>query len=199
MSWGPFELEGKADVITGGAMGSQMRRELTGSPVLEATAQSHPGQDLPTAPHEAVDSHEYRVRLTGTDAQTALLDSVEDGLPALEVATPPQFGGRERVWSPEHLFVASAAACLMTTFRVIAGISRLEVLSYTDDAIGRLVKGEDRLYRIDRVTLRPRVVIRGPNQIEKAHRLLQKAEEVCLIGRSMACHMVVEPTIEAGE
>jgi len=176
-----------------------MRRELTGSPTLGATAQPHPRQDRLTRPDEAVDSHEYRVQLTGTGAQTAILDSVEDGLPALEVATPPQFGGREKVWSPEHLFVASAAACLMTTFRVVAGISKLEVLIYTDDAIGRLIKGEDRLYRIDRVTLRPRVVIRDSNQIEKAHRLLQKAEEVCLIGRSMACHIVLEPTIEAVE
>lgn len=39
---------------------------------------------------------------------------------------PPEFGGPERTWSPEHLFVAAVSSCLMTTFRAIAEMSELE-------------------------------------------------------------------------
>ena len=36
--------------------------------------------------------------------------------PHLTVATPPEFGGPESVWSPEELFVASVGSCLLSTF-----------------------------------------------------------------------------------
>ena len=49
-----------------------------------------------------------------------------DGLPSLEVATPPEFPAvHPGIWSPEHLYTAAAEACLMTTFLAIAANSKL--------------------------------------------------------------------------
>src|SRR5581483_8695907 len=39
-----------------------------------------------------------------------------NGLPAVTFSTPPEFKGEAGFWTPEHLFVASAEACLMATF-----------------------------------------------------------------------------------
>jgi len=139
------------------------------------------------------------VRLAGVGQKQGVIDSPEDGLPIMQVASPPQFGGPEGMWSPEHLFVASVSSCLMTTFQAIAANSRLDVLEYSDDASGRLVRGDDRLFRIDRVTLRPRLVIDDPANADKARRLLEKAKDVCLISRSMSAEVVMVPSISAAD
>ena len=99
------------------------------------------------------------------------------------------------MWSPEHLYVAAVAACLMTTFRAIAESSNLEVLEYRDDSVGTLVKGEDRYLSMVRVVLRPTVVISDPTKIDKAVRILRKAEEACLISRSVKSDVVLEPCV----
>lgn len=143
-----------------------------------------------------IDSHDYHVSVTGWDQKTGLLEAPFDGLPTLEVASPPEFGGPAGVWSPEHLFVASVAACLMTTFRSIAENSGVEVLEYHDYSIGHLKRAEDGLYSIERITLRPNVLISTGSKLDRAHRLLEKAEKVCLIGRSIRCLTVLEPSVQ---
>lgn len=142
-----------------------------------------------------IDSHDYHLSVTGRDQKTGILEAPLDALPALEVASPPEFGGPAGVWSPEHLFVASVAACLMTTFRSIAENSGVEVLEYTDTPTGHLVRGEDGLYSIDLVTLRPKVTIPAGARIDRTIRLLEKAEKVCLISRSIRCEVVLEPSV----
>lgn len=142
-----------------------------------------------------IESHDYQVSIAGTGPKTGTLESTSDGLPPMELASPPEFGGPERTWSPEHLFVAAVAGCLMTTFQAIAANSGIEVLEYTDDATGHLQRGDDRRYSIDRITLRPTVVISADSNPDRTHRLLEKAEEACLIGRSIVSERILEPTV----
>lgn len=150
------------------------------------------------SPH-MIDSHEYRIDLETRDGGSAVVGSESDRLPQLAVASPPEFGGPGEVWSPEHLFVASVSSCLMTTFKAIAKNSRLSVLDYEDRATGLLVRGDDRLYRIERVELRPRVVIADEAQLAKAERLLTKAKSVCLISRSISSTVDLKPLVVAQE
>jgi organic hydroperoxide reductase OsmC/OhrA len=142
-----------------------------------------------------IESHAYHVEIVGSGEKTGYLTATADALPELQVASPPEFGGPGRVWSPEHLFVASVASCLMTTFRSIAAWSGLDVLDYTDDAVGELRRGEDGLYSIEAVTLRPTIVIPPEGKIDRAHRLIEKAERACLISRSLGCEVVLEARI----
>ena len=71
----------------------------------------------------------------------------------------------------------------------------MDVVSYRDDATGTLVRDENRLYRIEKITLRPRVVVANDNDLDKAMRLLHKAEGVCLIGRSVNSTVELEPEV----
>lgn len=142
-----------------------------------------------------IESHDYEIQIVSTGVRSGVLDSEEDRLPSLYVASPPEFGGPEGVWSPEHLFIASVASCLMTTFRAMAETSKLELVEYTDEAIGHLQRGEDRLYSIDRIILHPKVVIASDEDLDKAGKLLNKAEEVCLISRSVKSEIVMEAQI----
>jgi organic hydroperoxide reductase OsmC/OhrA len=142
-----------------------------------------------------IDSHDYSLRVEGTGEKTGTLTSA-DGLPPLEMASPPEFGGPAGQWSPEHLFAAAVAGCLMTTFRAIAAMSNLEVLDYSDDATAHLIRDEGGLYRIESITLRPKVVISDPEKVDKAHRLLDKAERACLISRSINAEVRMTGTVE---
>lgn len=141
-------------------------------------------------------THDYPTHIVSTGLKTGELSSPPDRLPSIPVSSPPQFEGPEETWSPEHLFVAALSSCLMTTFRSIAHNSKLDVVEYSDDAVGELVRGEDRLYRIETVTLRPRIVISDPDKVDRAIRLINKAEKVCLVSRSVSSEIKLEPVIE---
>jgi peroxiredoxin-like protein len=117
------------------------------------------------------------------------------GLPGLVVATPPEFpGGHAGIWSPEHLFVAAAEACLMTTFLAIAENSKLEFLSYSSEAEGIVEKTEQGLM-ITEITIRPRIVINDQADEDRARRIIEKAEKNCLVSRSMKTRISLEPDI----
>ena len=94
--------------------------------------------------------------------------------------------------------IASVSACLMTTYQAIAAISGIDVLEYSDQATGHLQRGENRRYRMDRITLRPRIVVKESQQ-DRALRLVDKAEAACLISRSVNSEIVVEPDIHVVE
>ena len=83
----------------------------------------------------------------------------------------------------------------MTTFRSIAAMAGVDVVSYEDAATGELLRGDDRLYRIETVTLRPRVVIKDERHVDRTLRLLNKAERACLIGRSVNTQVSLEPEV----
>lgn len=139
-----------------------------------------------------IESHDYEVQIVSTGTRSGILDAEGDGLPSLYVASPPEFGGPEGVWSPEHLYVAAIASCLMTTFRAIAEVAKLDVIEYSDSAVGHMQRGDDRLYSIDNVILRPKVVIGEDSDLDKARSLLMKAESICLISRSVNTEVAME-------
>lgn len=116
-------------------------------------------------------------------------------LPALPVAAPPEFQGHEGIWTPEHLYVASVNVCLMTTFLAIAENSKLDVVSFCASARGKLEKVEGVGFQITEIILRPRVVVRLPKDLERAARILEKAEKVCLVSNSIKTAIKLEPEI----
>ncbi len=116
-------------------------------------------------------------------------------LPTLQVAAPPEFQGHENTWTPEHLYVASVNTCFMTTFLAIAHYSRLEVMSFSSTARGKLEKAEGLGYQITEIVLRPRPVIRYVRELERAVKILEKAERSCIISSSIKTAVKVEPQI----
>jgi peroxiredoxin-like protein len=136
----------------------------------------------------------YTLEIDWTDGKQGVVRS-SDGPPALAIASPPQFGGPGGRWTPEHLFVGSAAACWLTTFLAVAELSKLEVPAVSIGAEGFLEKGDDRKLSIARILLRPRVTVRREEDREKALRLIQKAEDACLVARSMRTAVELAPEV----
>jgi len=141
------------------------------------------------------DTHTYTTSLQWNKDRKGILYS--QGLPNLEVATPPEFPkGHPGIWSPEHLFVAAAEVCLMTTFLSIAENSKFEFSAYSSSAVGTLEKVETG-FMVTRILIRPRIVITDQAKIDRALKLIEKAEKYCLVSNSMKTEVTIEPEIVA--
>lgn len=138
--------------------------------------------------------HTYDVDLKWDEGRQGTLSS--DKLnEKIEVATPPEFpGGVEGVWSPEHLFIASVSSCFMTTFSAIAEYSKLNYEELTVPATGTM-SNESGKFAMTEIILRPKLVIMKESQKDKALRILHKAEEACLITRSIKTEVLLEPEV----
>lgn len=128
--------------------------------------------------------HVYDVQLEWKADRKGVVSS--NVLPtSIEVATPPDFPkGMPGIWSPEHLFVAAASSCLMTTFLAIAENSKLPFVSFSCAANG-VVDRIDGKYRVTEITLRPRLEIETPEYETKGFRVLEMSEKACLISNSI--------------
>lgn len=142
-----------------------------------------------------IESHDYPTYVTWTGGKEGVAES-RDGLPAIRVSTPPEFGGPPSIWSPEHLLVASVASCYMTTLIAIAAMSRLELEGLEVPASGHMERGADRRYSITRIELNPCVTIADEKDRDRAERLAHKADEICLITRSLAAEVIVTPHVD---
>ena len=116
-------------------------------------------------------------------------------LPSLEVDAPPEFKGHEGVWTPEHLFVAAVNSCFLTTFLAIAENSKLEFVSFSAGAKGKIEKLEGQGFIMTEVVLHPKLLISHAGDADRARRILQKAEKNCLISNSIKAETRLEPEV----
>lgn len=114
----------------------------------------------------------------------------------IEVVNPQEFPrGIEGVWSPEHLFVAAASGCLMTTFLAIAEKYTLDFISFSCKAKGKLESLDGKLM-ISEIFLYPEVVIHKQAHRNKAIRILKKAEDACLINHAISSEIITQANIQ---
>jgi peroxiredoxin-like protein len=143
-------------------------------------------------------THYYQTEVGWMGKRRGYLRSSAD-LPVLEVASPPEFNGHEHTWTPEHLFVASLNSCYMATFIAMAEASKLDVVSFTCTAVGKLEKMEGSGYRLTEIVLKPNLVIKFEYDAERAQRILEKAETNCFISNSILTEVKLEPSIDFEE
>jgi peroxiredoxin-like protein len=146
-----------------------------------------------------MESHTYNVDINWENSRKGIVCSPElnkhNGI-CIEVATPPEFPkGIEGIWSPEHLYVAAISGCLMTTFLAIAENSSLEFASFKCQAQGKLEMVEGK-YMMSEILLKPTVVIHNDDHLNKATRILKKAEDACLITHSIKSKVTMEINVE---
>lgn len=138
-------------------------------------------------------SWRYRNAVRWTGAKRGILTG--EGKPDIDVATPPDFGGHEGVWSPEDLFVASVNSCILTTFLYHGAKQGIELVSYSSTAEGILEYGDEGLV-FTRVKVRPEVVVASERDRQKTERALQRSEESCLVSNSVKTAVTLEPQIQ---
>jgi peroxiredoxin-like protein len=117
------------------------------------------------------------------------------GVPIISVGAPPEFKGREGNWSPEQLLVGSVNTCLMLTFLAVAENSKLQLVSFSSSAKGKLQKVEGAGYQITEIIVKPRVVIASADDLRRVPKILEKAKEGCFISNSIKSAVKLEPEV----
>ncbi len=141
-----------------------------------------------------LDSYLYQVDLQWLGRRTGRVEA--DGLPDLVVSAPLEFSGDPATWTPEHLLVAATASCLMTTFLAIAELNKLTVTSYVSKTFARLEKVQGEGYRFTEITLSPEIGV-ASEDLEKAQKVLARAEKNCFISNSLRATVQIEPRFVA--
>jgi organic hydroperoxide reductase OsmC/OhrA len=137
--------------------------------------------------------HQYVVTTNAGPAGDVELHS--DRLSTLHSASPAAFDGPGDRWSPETLLVAAVGDCLALTFRAVARASGLAWISLECDVTGTLDRVE-RTTRFVGFAIRARLTVPSGTDSDRARRILEKAEQNCLISNSLNAAVVVTPAIE---
>lgn len=115
-----------------------------------------------------------------------------EGKEPLFVAAPPEFRGPKGIWNPEDLFVQALESGLMLTFASLCNDDGIELISYSSKASGRLEKTPEGL-AFGWVVISPLIEARAPQA--KILELIQRANELSMIRRSVSCQVAVYPEI----
>lgn len=121
-------------------------------------------------------THYYEVNLLWDSATQGTLSSpvIVD---KIEVVTPPEFPkGIKEKWTPEHLFVASVNACLMSTFLLVADNSKFHFIRFESNAMGKIEKVDGK-FAVTEIVLKPKLVIPATQNEAKAKRVLEMSEK----------------------
>jgi len=140
-------------------------------------------QDLP---------HSYQVSADAKSSGNVVLSA--SGVADILSAPPAEFGGPGDQWSPESLLVAAVADCFILSFRAIARASRLDWESLTCSVDGTL-DAVDRVTQFTDFKVSATLKLPAGSNEEKARRLLEKAEHVCLITNSLKAASHLEATV----
>lgn len=138
--------------------------------------------------------YSYHVRAQFHQQDRSFIE-LEHGAPRIvHFSPPPEFGGEPGLWTPEHFLLASVASCFISTFKVVAKAAKLDFRGIEVPVDGTIERDSGG-FRFTRITLHPALIIYSEEARELADRLLQKAEKVCLVSRSLSSSLEVLPKV----
>jgi organic hydroperoxide reductase OsmC/OhrA len=121
---------------------------------------------------------------------------IADPRPRIPAGVPPQFGGTDRVWSPEELLVAAVLLCLKTTFDAYARRESLEVQAWHGTGTGVLEKSPTGpAFTSVQLSVSLKV---APGNEERARKLLDTAEHHCIIANAIKAPIQLDVSVSAG-
>lgn len=138
--------------------------------------------------------HLYTVSAEAS-SEDALTVTAED-LPMIVAAPPKEFDGPGDCWSPETLLMSSVASCFALSFRAVAAASKFDWIDLSCVSEGTLDR-VDKVTRFTQIVNRVALTVPADTDIEKAEKLLHKAESVCLISNSLRAEVALEIEIRS--
>src|SRR5882757_8713430 len=116
-----------------------------------------------------------------------------EGMRVIESAPPKEFDGPGNQWSPEGLLTAAVADCFVLGFRAIATASKYAWVSLESRTEGTLDRMEGKM-RFTRFDTQAKLLVPPGSDVERAKKLLEKAELTCLVANSLSSerHLTLE-------
>jgi organic hydroperoxide reductase OsmC/OhrA len=146
--------------------------------------------------------HEYRSELRWSGSTGVGYDDYDRGhalkLPPAagewKLSSDPAFRGDAERANPEQLLLGAASSCQLLSFLALAARSRIDVVSYEDSATAEMPE-DDKPMRITRIVLRPQVVVAAGSDIDRVHRLLERAHDTCYVANTLNAEMEIAATV----
>ena len=139
--------------------------------------------------------HRYTVQARAE--VTGDVDLGAEGLPTLKTAPPVEFDGPGDRWSPETLLCAAVADCFVLSFRAVARASKLDWHAVEASVEGKLDRIEGKS-RFTEIVVRATLRVPAGTDHQRAEKLMEKAEQVCLISNSLLAERRLEATVVDG-
>ena len=116
-----------------------------------------------------------------------------EGVRIIESAPPKEFDGPGNQWSPEALLTAAVTDCFVLSFRAIAAASKYPWVSLDSRTEGTLDRVDGKM-RFTRFDTHAKLHVPAGADVERAKKLLEKAELTCLVANSLNSerHLTVE-------
>jgi len=109
-------------------------------------------------------------------------------------SAPKDLHGEHGVLTPEDAFVGALNTCYTLMFIWAAEKLKIDLVSYGCETTGHVEEYLDKTSAFNRMTIRPRIVVRGTTE-DRVNRALQMAEKYSLIWQSVKAQVSLEPTI----
>lgn len=138
-------------------------------------------------------TYSYRTTAHWTSQKRGVVEG--ESIPhTINFAAPQEFGGEAGRWTPEHFLLAAVSTCYVASLRAVADASKAEFHAL-DVTVEGIIEKQEGGFRFTRIIVRPVVTIEKETERERIARLLEKAERICLISRSLACKHELETEI----
>lgn len=115
--------------------------------------------------------------------------------PEIAAGPPPEFGGSDQWWSPEHFLVAAASSCYVATFEAAARSMDLPIGALRCRAKGILGRLPDGVSFTSINLLIDLTVV--PGDVERARKLVNDTIARCFVARSLKCPVDVVAEVHA--
>jgi len=124
----------------------------------------------------------FNVRLDWLEKKRSLVtsDEVKD---TIRVGTPAIFGGEDKEWSPEHLYVSAIAGGFMNTYLYSAGKLGFEISHFICEARGKISLSKGK-YVFTQIDVYPKIFIANEAFRAKAQQALTEAVNNTLVANS---------------
>ena len=109
-----------------------------------------------------------------------------EGKPAIEVATPPEFGGPEGIWTPEDLLTSAVATCIMTSALFFTERAKIQLRAYKSKATATMEKTPAGL-AITRMAVVVSIELEDMAQEAAVRKAMEQAEKTCPLSSSLNC------------
>jgi len=115
--------------------------------------------------------------------------------PRLVVGPPPELGGSDVWWSPEHLLVSALATCMSATFSALAARAKLNVGELRCRAHGVLDRTEGHV-AFTSMHLALEITVVG-DDVERARAVAADAKGQCFVAASLRCPVELVVDVKA--
>lgn len=120
-------------------------------------------------------------------------DIAVPGKPVVHCSNDTLLGGDPGKMNPEDLLISALSACHMLWYLHYASEAGLVVGAYEDNPVGIGEVAPSGAGRFIAATLRPRIMLEGNPDLERAAAIHHRIHEVCFIARSVNFPVSYEP------